>query len=141
MQALMKLVQEISLFIVDNDYLFGMSVKRFLENQIGESIAITVFQDTETCLLVMKSRGEKPHLVILDYSENSDLNKKNTEQTIKHIKELNPDTVIIVLSDKADSLKATMALARGAQYFVLKDQFANEHIFSAVTKCLHPAKV
>jgi DNA-binding NarL/FixJ family response regulator len=141
MQTLIKLIPEISLFIVDNDYLFGMSVKRFLENQIGENIAITVFQNAETCLVVMKSREDKPALVILDYSENKDLHKRSTEQTIKQIKELNPGAVIIVLSDRADSLQATMALARGAQYFVLKDQFANEHIFSAVTKCLHPAKV
>lgn len=141
METLLKIVPKFHLFIVDNDYYNGLTVKQCLEENLGEEITVRVFPDAESCLQTMQRTQEKPAVVILEYSENKRLNDERGEHMVDKVKELSPEAAIIICSDKRNSEHAIKALAYGANDFVIKDRFQHEHILSAVKKSLHPAKM
>ncbi len=141
MDALLKIVPKFSIYIVDNDYTNGLSVKGSLEKSLGDEVSIQVFPDAESCLAALQLTDQKPSVVIVEYTENKRLNEEKGLHMVDQIKKISSEAAIIVFSDKSNSARATKALAYGAHDFVIKDQFQHEHILSAVKKCLHPAKM
>ncbi|HEY0030142.1 MAG TPA: response regulator [Bacteroidia bacterium] len=132
---------EFNLFIVDNNTEHNQSIKAFLESKLEENIIITSFQNLEACLHVMNGKSSKPDVVILDNSENKELDKETGEHTVDYIKRIHPSATIIMISEEEHSIRAMKALGFGAHNFVIKNQFSHEHILSSVRKCLHPVKV
>jgi len=141
METLVKVVPKFNIYIVDNDYYNGVSVKSSLEKSMGEEIAVKVFPDAEACQQEMKTKEERPTVVILEYTENKRLNLETGEHMVDFIKRMSPDAVIIIFSDRSNSERALQALAHGAHDFVIKDQFMHQHILTSVKKSLHPAKM
>lgn len=141
MDTLLKIVPKFSVYIVDNDYSNGLSVKGSLEKSLGDQVSIQVFPDAESCLATLQVNDNKPAVVIVEYVENKRLNEEKGLHMVDQIKKISSDAAIIIFADKTNSARATKALAYGAHEFVIKDQFQHEHILSAVKKCLHPAKM
>lgn len=142
METVVKIIPKINLFIVGNDdYYYGMSVKDSLEKKFGNEVFINAFPDSDSCLHLMHNSDEKPDIVLLDYSENKELNKKTGDHVMDYIKKICPETSIIILADIEHSGRAVKALGYGAHHFVMKDQFAHEQIFNTVVKCLYPSKI
>lgn len=141
MDTLVKIIPKFKIHIVDNDYTNGLSVKTSLEKSLGPEVSVQVFPNAESCLEVIKKSEEKPAVVLIEYTENKRLNDEQGAHMVDHVKKLSAEAAIIVFADKANSARATKALAYGAHDFVIKDQFFHEHILSAVKKSLHPAKM
>jgi len=143
MKTLLKVAQKVkaNLFIVDGDYFYGQSLKSTLIEKLNDELSIKVFLNAESCLHQIMYSDEKPDIVILDHFENKKLNDQNNDHTVDYMQNMKPDVAIIILSDNDSFDRAIKALAYGANDFVIKDQFAHQHIYNAVKKCLHPAKV
>lgn len=141
METLLKIVPKFHVFIVDNDYYNGLTVKQCLEENLDDEVLVRVFPDAESCLSEMQRSGDKPAVVILEYTENKRLNEEKGEHMVDKLKDLSPDAAIIIYADKTNSDNAIQALAHGAHDFVVKDQFQHDHLLSAVKKSLHPAKM
>jgi len=141
MATLHNTIPKFTVFVVDADHHSSISIQSSLEAGLGDEVAIKVFSNGESCLAEMNDHGQKPSVVILEYSENKRLNATCGEHMVDCIKKLSPESAIIILSDKANSDRAIKTLAYGAHDFVVKDRFLNEHIFSSVKKSLHPAKM
>ena len=137
----MDVPEKIKLFIVDYDYYYSLSLKHSLEKKFGDSMHVELFRSGESCLEALRVSDEKPDVILLDYIENKELNKDNGEHTVDHIREISPDISIIILSTKKHADRAVKALGYGAHDYVMKDQFAFEHIYNAIDGCLHPSKV
>ena len=56
--------QRLNIFIVDDNKLLVISLKKYLENRFGSSVNITTFNDGESCL---EHINENTNMVILDY--------------------------------------------------------------------------
>ena len=70
-----------------------------------------------------------------------ELDKDNRADVLSSFQKLSPGLLIIIISNRKNTECSQKALAQGAQDFVTKDQFSNEHIFASIEKCLHPSKV
>ncbi len=130
-----------TLYIVDNDYYYALRVKHSLGKKFGDHVNVNVFRDAESSVEAIKKTNFKPHVLIIDHSQNMEMAIKNGEHTVDAIKRISPNTRIVILSDEKSMDTAAKALAHGAQGFVLKDQFALAHIYSAVENCINPSKV
>ena len=67
--------------------------------------------------------------------------EKDPSHAVDRIKEISPETVVIMISDEEDMESALKALRYGAYDYVMKDRFAFAHIEASVKKCLEPSRV
>ncbi len=114
-----------NIFIVDDNKLMLTALKQYLENRFGSNISITTFSDGESCL--DKVNGET-HIVILDYF----LNGENGLNILKSIKDINPDTEVIMLSSNEDIAIAIDTFHAGAKDYVIKGKGAWKKIINIV---------
>ena len=135
------ILEKSNLFIVDDDYYYSMFVKYTLEKKLGDEIVIKRFSNMESCFNLMKRNSEKLSVLILDLFQNKQFGRKKGNSIVDQVQEISPDTSIIMLSDKKNLALAKKALTNGAHDLVIKDQFAPEHIFNSVEKCLRPVKM
>ncbi|HWY35468.1 MAG TPA: hypothetical protein VNX68_12555, partial [Nitrosopumilaceae archaeon] len=126
------------LYIV-SDSQYALNVKKSLQKKFGEEVFLTVFHDAESSLEGLRKSMDKPHLVLLDYEQNKKMPGKDQEYVVNIMQNINPDTKIIILADEKNREAGARVLAHGAHGFVIKDQFALEHINAVVEKCFHPA--
>lgn len=121
--------QKSNLFIVDDNKLLATDLKLFLENKFGTELSITTFSDGESCL---KMVDEHTHIVILDYF----LNGKNGLEVLKAIKNINPNTEVIMLSGNEDIAIAVKMFRAGAKDYVVKGTGSWKKITNLVTTIL-----
>ena len=107
--------EEINVFIVDDNKLFVNELKNCLIAKLGVGVLISIFYDGESCL---KKIDKKTHIVILDYF----LPGKNGLEILKSIKEINPKTEVIMLSNNEDIVVAIETFRAGAKDYVIKGQ-------------------
>jgi DNA-binding NarL/FixJ family response regulator len=107
--------QGINLFIVDDNALAVTSLKHYLQTKFGVSVRISTFRDGESCL---KKVDKDTHIVILDYF----MEGKNGLETLKLIKDINPNTEVIMLSSNEDISLAIESFRMGAKDYVVKGQ-------------------
>lgn len=141
MNSLKTKTNKHSLYIIDADHYYALTVKQSLIKKYGEDIRVEVFKNAESALEEMKRTINKPHVVLIDYLQSKESANENGEYVIETIKKISPDAILVILSSEKNEDNALRLLAHGAQRFVLKDQFALDHIYIAVENCLHPSKV
>src|SRR5665648_1114452 len=110
------MIKEKLIFIVDDDPFVNMLVvKRFS----SEGYHIEAFEYVEDCLNVI---DKNPDLIILDYFFGNDDSKvMNGMEVFDKIKELKPDTPVIMLSGQ-DKGEIVLELARkGIDDYLIKD--------------------
>jgi DNA-binding NtrC family response regulator len=109
--------QELNLYIVDDNKSMVLALEQFLKRQFGEKIRITPFFDGESCL---KNINSDTDVVILDYF----LGEKNGNEILRSIKEINPQTEVIMLSGNESIETAVESFRLGARNFVMKNEKA-----------------
>jgi DNA-binding NarL/FixJ family response regulator len=105
--------QGINLFIVDDNKLLVADLKYYLQNKFGVSIRVSTFENGESCL---EKIDKKTHIVILDYF----LEGKDGLDILKSIKEINPNTEVIMLTSNDDIALAIETFRAGATDYVIK---------------------
>jgi DNA-binding NarL/FixJ family response regulator len=105
--------QKANLFIVDDDKVLASNLKSFLQHKFGDDIQISCFYDGESC---MKMINTNTSIVILDYN----LNGRNGLEILKEIKEINPNTEVIMFSNNEDIAIAIQTFRAGAKDYVIK---------------------
>lgn len=121
--------QGLNLFIVDDNELLITDLKYYLQNKFGMSIKISTFLDGESCL---EKVDKNTHVVILDHF----LNGKNGLEVLKQIKEINPETEVIMYSGNEDIGLAIETFRAGATDYVIKGQGALKKISTLVNYIL-----
>lgn len=130
-----------NLYLVDSDHFFTDTVKKSIEKKFGDEINVNVYTSAESSIEAMKKANAKPHVVVMDHTQNKTIINENNELAVKAIRRISPEAGIVILSNENNKDIAENALAQGAHNFVTKDQFALDHINTAVAKCLHPVKM
>jgi DNA-binding NtrC family response regulator len=106
---------KIKIFLVDDDSMFVESLTHMLRE---ERVEVKSFSNGEECIRCL---SETPEIIILDYAFNNAL---NGVQVLNRIKQLSPETEVIMLSgiDNKSIIKDT--LHYGAYDFIEKGESA-----------------
>ena len=115
------------IFIVDDDPFINMLVvKRFT----AEGYRLEAFEYGEDCLKAIK---KNPDLIILDYFfVNNDHEVMNGMEVFDKIKELKPDTPVIMLSGQEKG-EIVLELARkGIEDYIIKDSNLIDNLHIAI---------
>jgi two-component system, OmpR family, response regulator len=115
------------IFIVDDDpFINTLVVKRLT----SDGYHVESFESGEDCL---KALNKKPDLIILDYffvSENKEL--MNGMEIFEKIKEIQPDTPVIMLSSQGKG-EIVLELARkGIDDYIIKDNNLIDNLTVAI---------
>jgi DNA-binding NarL/FixJ family response regulator len=121
--------QELNLFIVDDNALTLTGLRNYLQQRFGDSMTIFTFLSGATAL---KEVNENTTIVILDYH----LENENGNEVLKSIKEINPDTEVIMFTSNEEIGVAIESFRKGANDFVIKGDKAWKRIGSSVNKIL-----
>jgi DNA-binding NtrC family response regulator len=127
-----------NLFVAADNQLYAESLKNSLESSFDKNVKVEAFISKEECINKIRKEN-KPGIVVLDYKLNK-TNEGNSSYTVDKIKEISPETIVIMMSDEKDMPSAVKALRYGAYDYVMKDRFAFSHIRAAVEKCLVPSR-
>jgi DNA-binding NtrC family response regulator len=108
--------EKIKVFLVDDDKLFTESLKHALR---GDGTDIKTFSTGEECLDNLGKEG--PRVVVLDYRLNNDHPAAmNGIQVMNKIKQVSPDTEVIMLSSQNDVTVAVDTMKYGAYDYIDK---------------------
>jgi response regulator RpfG family c-di-GMP phosphodiesterase len=105
--------QSLNLFIVDDNLSTVKELKDYLLHRFGEGIRILTFNNSKSCL---EKVDENTNIVVL----NSHIQGENNADVLKSIKESNPETEVILLSEKNDIASAIDMYRSGARGLVIK---------------------
>lgn len=124
--------EKLNIFLVDDNKLMDLSIKKYLENRFGSTINLSIFYDGESCL---KKLNSSTNIVILDYFLNS-VNKsaKNGLEILKSIKLKSPKTEVIMFSSNEDIAVAIESFHEGATDFVVKNEKALDRLVELLMK-------
>ncbi|MES2285101.1 MAG: response regulator [Bacteroidota bacterium] len=125
---------KLNIFIVDDNKLLVISLKKYLENRFGSSINISTFYDGESCL---ENINKNTHIVILDYFlDGMNINAKNGIEILKEIKKHNAKTEVIMLSRNEDVAVAIESFRAGASGYVVKGDNSLDKIISLINRTI-----
>lgn len=116
----MKLKNQISIFIVEDNQLFLLTLKADIEKAfVNMPIRIYSFENGEEC--IGRFNEKKPQIVILDYH----LNTKNPLaadgiQVLDWIKKENPETKVLILTGDDNVDIALNSFKHGASDYIVK---------------------
>ncbi|GAB3813915.1 hypothetical protein GCM10028895_06470 [Pontibacter rugosus] len=113
------------IFILDDDVWYSELLEYNLS--LNPDYELKKFHSAKDCLSNMYQR---PNVVTLDYS----LPDKNGAEVLKKIKELNPDTQVVVISGQEDVATAVDLLKKGAYDYIVKDEDTPERLWNTINK-------
>jgi DNA-binding NtrC family response regulator len=105
--------QSLNLFIVDDNMSTLLELKNYLFNRFGEGIRILTFSNSKSCL---EKVDEYTNIVVLK----NHIKGENDDEILKSIKETNPETEVIMLTEKEDIVSAVSAYRVGTKAVVVK---------------------
>ncbi|MCC9137359.1 sigma-54-dependent transcriptional regulator [Pontibacter silvestris] len=114
-----------NIFILDDDVWYSELLEYHLS--LNPDYHIKKFHAAKECL---DSLFERPNVVTLDYS----LPDKNGAEVLKKIREMSPDTQVVVISGQEDVATAVDLLKKGAYDYIVKDEDTPERLWNAITK-------
>jgi len=104
-------------FLVDDDNMFLTMLSDHLEAL--DRYDISAFATGEACLARL---GENPDVIVLDYYLDSAVpGSLNGMEILQRIKSANPDLKVVMLSSQEHYGVALQTIAKGALYYVIKD--------------------
>ncbi|MFD2515617.1 sigma-54-dependent transcriptional regulator [Pontibacter locisalis] len=113
------------IFILDDDVWYSELLEYHLS--LNPDYELKKFHSAKDCLACMH---ERPNAVTLDYS----LPDKNGDEVLKRIKELNPDTQVVIISGQEDVATAVDLLKKGAYDYIVKDEDTPERLWNTINK-------
>ena len=125
---------KLNIFIVDDNKLLVISLKKYLEDRFASSINISTFYDGESCL---ENINKNTNIVILDYFlDGGNRNAKNGVEILKEIKNNNAQTEVVMLSRNEDVAVAIESYCAGASEYLIKGDNSMDKIISMVNKII-----
>jgi two-component system, NtrC family, response regulator AtoC len=128
----MKNQQEFNIFIVEDDAWYSSMLEYYLA--LNPDYSIKKFDNAKSFLSKLH---EKPHVVTLDYS----LPDSNGDELLKQIKEISPDTQVIIISAQEDVKVALELLRIGAYDYIVKDEDAKDKLWNTINKIRENAEL
>ncbi len=111
------------IFIVEDDVWYSSMLEYHLS--LNPDYQIKKFDSAKTFLAELH---QKPHVVTLDYS----LPDITGDQLLKHVKELSPDTKVVIISGQEDVKIAIDLLKKGANDYIVKDDDVKERLWNTI---------
>ena len=115
--------KSISIDIVEDDAFYGSVLSHYLS--LNPDYQVRKFTTAASFLKVLH---EKPDVVTLDYS----LPDATGDSLLKQIKEISPETKIIVVSAQEDIKVAIDLLKKGADEYIVKDKETQDRLWIAL---------
>lgn len=110
------------IFLVDDDTKHLVMLKSHLEKKSEYDLHISIFSSGENCLEKMH---EKPDMVILDYwLDGIKSDAANGLEILKKIRNMSPDTYVIMMSGQDNLRVAIDTIDHGAYDYVIKGESA-----------------
>lgn len=119
----MKGQSPFKIFIVEDDLWYSSMLEYTLS--LNPDYQVKKFDSAKTFLAAIH---EKPDVVSLDYS----LPDSTGEDLLMRIRELSPDTRVVVISGQEDVKIAINLLKKGAYDYIVKDEDAKDRLWNAV---------
>src|SRR4051812_13010372 len=113
----------ISIFIVEDDALYSAVLGHFLS--LNPDFIVKKFGSAKEFLNALH---EKPDIVTLDYS----LPDTTGEHLLSQIKELSPETKVIMISGQEDIRIAISLFKKGADDYIVKDADTQDRLWVAI---------
>lgn len=115
--------KNINIYIVEDDELYSSMLLHFLslnpEYDVKKFVSAKEF---------MNHIHEKPHIVTLDYT----LPDASGDKLLKQIKELSPDTNVIIISGQEDINVAIDLFKKGVHDYIVKDADTHQKLWMAI---------
>ena len=119
----MKNPQSFKVFIVEDDLWYGSMLEYYLSLNPDY-----VIQKFETAKSFLAKLHEKPDVVTLDYS----LPDMNGDELLKQVKEMSPETKVIIISAQEDIKVALDLMKKGANDYLVKDEDTKERLWNTI---------
>ena len=116
--------EPISIFIVEDDAVYSKVLAHFLS--LNPDFRLRKFDSAKDFL---KAVHEKPDIVTLDYT----LPDSTGDKILSQIKEISPDTKVIVISGQGDIKIAVDLFRKGAHDYIVKDEDTQQRLWMAIT--------
>jgi DNA-binding NarL/FixJ family response regulator len=128
-------MEDQKLYILEDNIISATALKRFLNLKFGENLKITTFIDGASLLAEVDANTA---IVIIDY----DLKGEQSDSLLLAIKNINPKTEVIILSNNEDIGLAIEIFRKGANSIVMKGQHTNRILASRIYKIItYPAEL
>lgn len=115
----MKNTNALSVYVVDDDQLFTTSLQEQVKKIPGINTVVRTFSTGEECLKQFKN---PPNIMVLDYFLNSSYPEAmNGMQVLKVVKQVSPDTKVVMLSAQDKMEIAVDLIKHGAYDYVIKN--------------------
>ena len=119
----MKNQKNLKIFIVEDDLWYSSMLDYYLSLNPDY-----VIQKFDTAKAFLAKLHEKPDVVTLDYS----LPDQTGDQLLKQIKEISPDTKVIIISGQEDVKIALDLLKKGAHDYIVKDEDTKDRLWNSI---------
>jgi len=113
----------INIFVVEDDEMYSAVLAHFLS--LNPDYHVKKFGSAKEVLARMH---EKPDIITLDYS----LPDATGDQLLKQIREVSPDTKVIMISGQEDIRVAIDLFKKGAHDYIVKDSDTQEKLWMAI---------
>lgn len=113
----------INIFVVEDDAVYSAVLAHFLS--LNPDYQVKKFGSAKEAMSCMH---EKPDIVTLDYS----LPDATGDQLLKQIREVSPDTKVIMISGQEDIRVAIDLFKKGAHDYIVKDSDTQEKLWMAI---------
>jgi two-component system, OmpR family, response regulator len=135
----MNAKSEYSVFLVDDDKMFLISLKNSLQQQFGKSIKVSEYGTGEECIQDM---GNQPDIVILDYylSDAEHPDAMDGIKAMKEIKSISKDIIVIILSGQDKLQVAIDSVKNGAYEYIAKSESAFIRIQNTIKNAIENIK-
>ena len=121
------------IFFVDDEPMFINLLEYTFKCRNG--YAVHTFGNGADCL---KNMYLNPELVVVDYYLSANDSMTGID-LVKKIKEINPATMLIILSGNDDKDVKNEAKVMGVDKYILKDGYFIDHLVESVSELLPPA--
>jgi len=112
-----------NIFIVEDDLFYSSMLEYAVGNK--ENYKVKKYSNATDFL---EDLHEKPDVVTLDYS----LPDMQGDEVLRSIKEVSPDTKVIIISSQEDVKVAVNLLKKGAYDYIVKDEDAKDRLFNTL---------
>lgn len=121
----MKPANGLKIFILEDDRWYGAMLEHHLA--LNPDYQVSKFENEKDFL---KAMYESPDVVTLDYS----LSEMDGNQVLKKIKEISPETEVIIISGQEDIATAVNLLKTGAFDYIVKDEDTNDRLWNLLVR-------
>jgi two-component system response regulator AtoC len=119
----MKNQDSFKIFIVEDDLWYSTMLEYTLN--LNPDYQVKKFSSAKDFLAALH---EKPNVVSLDYS----LPDANGDELLSKIKEISPDTNVVIISGQEDVKVALNLLKKGAYDYIVKDDDTKDRLWNAI---------